>query len=203
MLETNLKQSGYMYQLSSVTWSCLTLCDPMDCSMPDFPAYHKLLEFAQTHIHRVIRTSHPLSFPSPLAFNHFQHQGLFQGQFFTSGGQSIGASASASILPMNIQDWFSLGLTGLISLPSKGLSRVFSNSSKASILWYSAFFIVQLSHPYMTTGKIIALTRLTFVSKVMSLLFNMLSRLVIAFLPRSKHLLISWLQSSSVVIPEF
>ena len=113
MWETNLKQSGYMYQLSSVTQSCLTLCDPMDCSMPDFPAYHQLLEFTQTHIHRVIQTSHPLSFPSPLAFNHFQHQGLFQGQFFTSGGQSIGASASASsseysgLIFFRI-DWFDL-----------------------------------------------------------------------------------------------
>ena len=76
------------------------------------------------------------------------------------------------------------------------------HSSKASILWHSAFFIVQLSHPFMTTGKTIALTRWTFVSKVMSLLFNMLSRLIIAFLPRSKHLLISWLQSPSAVILE-
>ena len=76
------------------------------------------------------------------------------------------------------------------------------HSSKASILWHSAFFIVQLSHPYMTNGKTIALTRWTFVDKVMSLLFNMLSRLVIAFLPRSKHLLISWLQSPSAVILE-
>ena len=102
----------------------------------------------------------------------------------------IGALASASVLPMNIQDWFPLGLTGLVSLLSEGLSRVFSNhSSKASVLWHSAFFIVQLSHPYMTTGKTIALTKQTFVGKVMSLLFNMLSRLVITFLPRSKHLL--------------
>ena len=122
-------------------------------------------------------------------------------QFFASGSQSIGVSASASVLPMNIQG-FSLGLTGLIFLQSKGLSRVFSqhHSSKASILQRSAFFIVQLSHPYMTTGKIIALTRRTFVDKVMSLLFNMLSRLVITFLPRSNRLLISWLQSPSAVI---
>ena len=120
-------------------------------------------------------------------------------QFFTSGGQSIGASASTSVLPMNIQDWFSLGWTGLLSVQSKGLSRVFSNATvqKISILQCSAFFIVQLSHPYMTTGKTIALTRWTFVSKVLSLLFNMLSRLVTAFLPRSNRLLISWLQSPS------
>ena len=118
---------------------------------------------------------------------------LTVSQLFTSGGQSIGASASASVLPMSIQGWFPLGLTGLISLQSKGLSRVFSNSnsSKASILWHSAFFIVQLLHPYMTTGKTIALTRWTFVGKVMSLLFNMVSSLVMDFLLRSKHLLIS------------
>ena len=122
-------------------------------------------------------------------------------QIFTSGGQSIGVSASASVLPMNIQDRFPLGLTDLISLQFKGLSRVFSNTT-ALILQCSAFFIVQLSHLYMTTGKTIALTRLTFVGKVMSLLFIMLSRLVIAFLPRSKSLLISWLQSPSAVILE-
>ena len=100
-------------------------------------------------------------------------------QSFASGGQSIGVSASASALPMNIQDWSPLGLTGWISLQSKGLSRVFSqnHSSKISILLHSAFFMVQFSHPYMTTGKTIALTTQTFVGKVMSLLFNMLSRL--------------------------
>ena len=125
-------------------------------------------------------------------------------QLVASGGQSIGVSALASVLPMNTQDLFPLGWTGWISLQSKGLSRVFSNtnSSKASILRCSAFFIVQLSHPYMTTGKTIALTRWTFVGKVMSLLFKMLSRLVIAFLPRSKRHLISWLQSPSAVILE-
>ena len=128
---------------------------------------------------------------------------LPMSQFFTSGGQRIVVSASASVLPMNIQDWFPLGWTGWISLQSKGLSRVFFNtSSKASTLRRSAFFIVQLSHPYMTTGKTIALTRRTFYGKVMSLLFNMLSRLVIAFLPRNNCLLISWPQSPSVVILE-
>ena len=90
-------------------------------------------------------------------------------QFFTAGGQRIGVSASASVLPVNIQDWFPLGFTGCISLQSKGLSRVFSNTTvqKASVLWRSAFFMVQLSHPYMTLGKTTALTRRTFVSKVM------------------------------------
>ena len=123
----------------------------------------------------------PSIFPSIRIFSN-------QGQFFASGSQSIEVSASASVLPMNIQDLFPLGLIGLISLQSKEIQH---HSSKASILWCSAFFIVQLSHPYMTTGKTIALTRCTFVSKVISLLFNMLSRLAIAFLPRSKRLLIS------------
>ena len=109
-------------------------------------------------------------------------------QFFASGGQSIGSSASASILPIYIQAWFPLGLTGLISLLSMGLSRVQESSLKASILQCSAFFIVQLSHLYRINGKTIALTIWTFVGKVMSLLFNMLSQLVIAFLPRSKSL---------------
>ena len=123
--------------------------------------------------------------------------------FFVSDGQSIGVSASASVLPMNIQDWFPLGWTGWISLQSKALKSLLQHhSSKASILRCSAFFTVQLSHPYMTTGKTIALTRWTFVGKVISLLFNTLSRFVMAFLPRSKHLLISWLQSPSAVILE-
>ena len=124
---------------------------------------------------------------------------------FASGGQRIGGSGSASVLPMNIQGWFPLGLTGLISLQSKGLSRVFSSTTvqkhqlkkRASVLWLLAFFMVQLSYPYMTTGKTIA-----FFGKVMSLLFNTLSRFVTAFLPRSKHLLISQLQSLSTVILE-
>ena len=106
-------------------------------------------------------SSHLQSFPA---------SGPFQmNQFFASGSQSIGVSASASVLPMNIQDWFPLGLTGWISLKSKWLSSLLQHhSSKASILQCSAFFIVQLSHPYMTTGKTIALTRWTFVGKVIS-----------------------------------
>ena len=172
---------------------------------------------------------HPLLSPSPPAPNPSQHQGLFQwvnslhelakvlefqlqhqcfqwtpvSQFFAWVGQSTGVSASASVLPMNTQDWSPLGWTGWISLQSKGLSSLFQHhSSKASVLQCSAFFTVQLSHPYMTTGKTIALTRQTFVGKVMSLLLHMLSRLVITFLPRSKHRLISWLQSPSAVILE-
>ena len=105
---------------------------------------------------------------------------------------------------MNIQDWFPLGLAGWISLQSKGTlkSLLQQHSSKASILQRSVFFIVQLWHPSMTMGKTIALTRWTFLGKIMSLLFNKLFRLVIPFLPRSRHLLISWLQSPSAVILE-
>ena len=115
---------------------------------------------------------------------------------FTLGGHNTGASASASVLPMNIQGWFSSGLTGVILLQSRGLSRVFSNTT---VRKRSALFMVQLSHPYMTNGKTIALTRQTF---VMPLLFNMLSRFVMTFLPRIKYLLILWLQSLSAVILE-
>ena len=142
---------------------------------------------------------HPLLLPSI-----FPSIRVFLNEFFISDGQSTGVSASTSVLLMNIQDWFPLGLTGLISLQSKGLSRVFSNSTvqKASVLQWSAFFMVQLSHPYMTTGNTIALTRWTFFGKVMSLLFNKLSRLVVAFLPRSRHLLISrLLQQSAAATP--
>ena len=174
----------------------------MDCNTPGFPVLHHVPQFAQTYVHWVgdaIQPSHPLSSPSPPALNLSQHPGFFpMSQPFTSGGQSVGASASA--VPMNIQGWFPLGLTLLISLLSKGFPRAFSSTT---VLQHSAFFfMVQLSLPYMTTGKTIALTGQTFVGKAMSLLFNMLSRFVIAFLPRSKCLLISWLQSRSVAILE-
>ena len=125
-------------------------------------------------------------------------------QFFPSGGQSIGVSASASVLPMNTQDWSPLGWTGWISLQPKGLSRVFSKTAVQK----HQLFRTQLSlefntHIYnMTTGKTIALARWAFVDKVTSLLFNTLSRLLVAFLPRSRHILISWLQSPSAVILE-
>ena len=129
---------------------------------------------------------------------------LSVSQFFTSSGQSIKASAPATVLPINIQNWFPLWLTGLIILAIQEILKdlLQHHRSKASILRHSTFFMVQLSHPYMTTGKTIALTRWTLVSKVMSLLFNMLSMLVIAFLPGSKCLLISWLQSLSAVTLE-
>ena len=175
----------------------------MECSMPGLPVHHQLPEFTQTHVHwchstissSVVPFSRIQSFPASGSFP--------VSQLFVSGGQSIGVLASASVLLMNIQDWFPLGWTGWIFPQSKGLSSLLQHhSSIASTLWRSAFFMVHLSHPYMTTGKTIASTRWTFVGKVMSLLFNMLSRLVITFPPRSKHLLISWLQLPSAVILE-
>ena len=134
----------------------------------------------------------------------FLASGVFpRSQFFTSRSQSTGILASASVLPIYIQDWFPLGWTGWISLQFKGLKSLLQHhSSKASIIWHSAFFMLQLSHLYMTTGKTIALTRWSFVNKIMSLLFKMLCRLAIAFLQRSKILLISLLQSPPTVIFE-
>ena len=155
------------------------------------------------------RWSHPAISSSVVPFSSSSKSLTASGSFtmsqlFAWGGQSIGVSASTAVLPMNTQDWSPLGWTGWIFLQSQGTlkSLLQHHSSKASILQCSAFFIVQLSHPYMTTGKTIVLTRWTFVDKVISLLFNMLSRLVITFLPRSKRLLISWLQSPSAVILE-
>ena len=124
-------------------------------------------------------------------------------QLFAWGGQSIGVSASASVLPMNIQDWFPLD--GLVESPCSPRDSQESSPTpqfKTSVLWCSALFMVQLSNPYMTTGKAIALTRWTLVSKVMFLIFNVLSRLVITFDLRSKRLLNSWLQSPCAVILE-
>ena len=142
---------------------------------------------------------HPLLHPQ-----YFPASGSFQmSQFFASSGQSIGVSASTSVFPVNTQDWFPSGWTGWISLQSKGLSGVFSITvQKHQFFGAQLSCCVQFSHPYMTTRKTIALTRRTFVGKVMPQLFNMLSRLVITFCPRSKRLLISWLQSPSAVILE-
>ena len=191
--------------LSSVqSLSRVWLCNPTDCSTPDFPVHHQILELAQTHVHRVsdaIQPSHPLSSPSPPTFSLSQHQGLFQWVSSSNQGPKCW-SFSFSISPSNEysgliffrMDWLDL-------LADKGTLKSFlqHHSSKASTLLHSAFFMVQLSHPYMTTRKTITRTRWNFVVKLMSLLFNMLSRLVITFLPRSKCLLISWLQSPSAV----
>ena len=184
----------------------------MDCSTPGFLVHRQLPEFTQTHVHWVgdaMQPSHPLSsllllpsiFPSIRVFSNESVLRMRWPKYW---------SFSFSISPSNEHpDWSPLGLTGWISLQSKGLSRDFSNSTvqkhyvlSIMSIQCSAFFTVQLSHPYMTTGKTIALTRQTFVGKVMSLLFNMLSRLVITLLPRSKCFLISWLESQSAVILE-
>ena len=132
------------HQFSSVTQSCATFCDRMDCNMPGFPVHHQLPEPAQTLVHWVsdaIQPFHPLSSPSPPAFNLSQYQGLFQRISSLHQVVKVGVSASASILPMNIQDWFLLGWTGWISLQSKGLSRVFSNTTVQK----HQFFSTQLS----------------------------------------------------------
>ena len=179
----------------------------MNCSTPGLPVHHQLPEFTQTYIHRVsdaIQPSNPLSSPSPPAPNLSQHQGLFQ---WVSSSHQV-----AKVLEFKLQHLSSNEHPGLISFRMDWLdlfavqgtlkSLLQHHSSKALILLRSAFFTVQLSHPHMTTGKTIALTRWTFVDKVMSLLFNTLSRLVIPFLLWSKRLLISWLQSPSAVILE-
>ena len=198
---------GYIQFSSVQSLGHVWLFNPVNRSMPGLPVHHQLPGSTQTHVHWVgdaIQTSHPV-IPFSSRLQSFPALGSPPvSQFFASSGQSIGVSASTSVLPMNTQDWSPLGWTGWISLQSKGLwkSLLQQHSSKASILRHSAFFVVQLSHPYMTTGKTVTLTRQTFVGNIMSLLFNILSRLVIAFLPRSKYLLISWLQSPSAVILE-
>ena len=134
--------------VNSVIQSFPTCCNPMDYTTPSFQVYYKLLELAQTHVHQVgdaIQPFHPLSSPSPPAFNlsqyQYSHLSFQMSQLFASGGQSIGVSASTSVLQMNIQDWSPLGRTGWISLQSKGLSRVFSNITAQK----HRFFCVQLS----------------------------------------------------------
>ena len=178
----------------SVTQSLPTLCDPMDCSTHPNP-YPSPTSGACSNACPSSRWCHPAISFSVISFSlclqSFPASGSFpMSLFFTSGGQSTGVSASASVLPMNIQDRFPLGWTGWSSLQSKGLWRILSNTTVQEHQFFSTqlFFIVQLSHPYMSTGKNIALTRWTFVSKVMPLLFNMLSRFVTVFLPRSKHI---------------
>ena len=172
--------------------------------MPGFPGHHQLLEIAQTHIHQLHNAIQPLIlcrtflyppsiFPSirsfPLSTLHIRWLKHWSFSFSISPSNEYSGLISFRI------DWFDLlAVQGILK------THLQHHSSKASILWCSAFFIVQLSHPYMTTGKIIALTRWTFVGRVLYLFFNMLSRLAIAFLPRSKCLLISWLQSPSSVI---
>ena len=176
----------------------------MNFSIPGFLVHHQLLEPIQTQVHRIndaIQPSYPLLSPSPPTYNLFQHQGLFQWV------GSLHQVAKVLEFQLKLNDY-----SGLISFRNDRFdlfivqgtlkSLLQHHSSKTSILQHLAFIIVHFSHPYMTIGKTIALTRWTFVGKVMSLLFNILSRLVIAFLPRSKRLLILWLQSPSAVILE-
>ena len=180
-------------------------CNPMGCGMPGFSVHHYLLE-----VLKIMSTESMILFnylilccPLPLLPSIFPSIRVFSNEFFLLGGHSIGALASASVLPMNIQGWFPLELIVLISLQSKGLSRVYSSNS----VWKYPFFGSQHSlcfnsHPYMTNGKIIVLTIQTFVGKVMSLPFNMLSMFAIDILPRNKHVLNSWLHSLFTVILE-
>ena len=204
---------SYLSQLkfSSITQFYPTLCDSMDCSMPGFLVHHQLLELTQTHVqiesvmpsnHLIL--GHPLLlmssiFPSIRVFSnesvlHIRWQKYWSLSF--SINEYSASNEYSGLISFRI-DWFDLrAVQGTLK------SLLQHHSSKALILQRSAFIIVQLSHPYMSTRKIVALTRQTFVDKIMSLLFNMLSRLAITFLPRSKHFLISWLQSPSAVILE-
>ena len=177
-----------------ISQSCPTFRSPIDCSTPGFPVHHQFPELAQPHVHRVgdaIQPSHPLSSPSPPTFK-LCHIRVFSNVSvlcirwpkYRSFNFNISLSNEYSRLISFRIDWLDL-------LAVQGTLK--SLLQHHSSIWHSAFFIVQFSHPYMTTGKTISLTRWTFVGKVKSLLFNMLSRLVIAFLPRSKRLLISWL----------
>ena len=189
--------------------SHVQLCDPMGYGMPGFPVCHQLPELAQIHVPQVsdaIQSSHPLLPPSP-AFNLSQHQGFFfpsksvlcirWPQYWSFNFRISLSNEYSGLISFKI-DWF-----GILVVQGTLKSILQHHSSKASILQHSAFFMVQLSHPYMTTGKTTALTRWTFVGKVMSLLFSMMFRFVIVFLPKNKHFLISWLQQSpSVVILE-
>ena len=155
-----------MFQLSSAAQLCPTLCDPMDCSRPGLPVHHQLLEFTQTHVHWVcdaIQPSYPLSSPSPPAFNLSQHQGLFK---WVSSSHQVAKVLEFQLQHQSFQgtfriDFFRMDWLDLLAVQGTHKSLLQHHSSKASILWHSAFFIVQLSHPYMTTEKTIALTRQT------------------------------------------
>ena len=176
----------------------------MNRSMPGLPVHQQIPEFTQTHAHRVgdaIQSPHSLSSPSPPALIPPRIR-VFSNESTLCMRWPKNWSFSFSISPSNEHPGliFRMDWLDLLAVQGTLKSLLQHHSSKASILQCSAFFMVQLSHPYMTTGKTIALTRWTFVGKVMSLFFNMLSRLIITFFPRSKGLLISWLQSLYAVI---
>ena len=184
-----------LVQFSSVAQLFLTPCDPMDCSTPGLPVHHQLPEFTQTHaIEAVMPSNHlilccplllpPSIFPSIRVFSNESALRIRWPKYWSFSFSISPSNEYSGLISFRI-DWFSL-----LAVQGTLKSLLQHHSSKASILQCSAFFIVQLSHPYMTTGKPIALTRRTFVGKVMSLLFNMLSRLVLTFLPMSKRLLI-------------
>ena len=185
--------------------SCLILCYPMNCSTSGLPVPHHLPEFAQVHIHWIgeaIQPFHPLMPSSPSALKFPQHQEFsnelavcIRWSKYWSFSFSISPSNEYSMLVSCNIDWFDLLVQGTL----RSLHQ--HHNSKASALWCSAFFTVQLSQPYTTTGKTMTFIIQTFVSRVTSLLFNPLSRFVIAFLPRSKHLM-SWLQLPSTVTLE-
>ena len=176
----------------------------MNCSKPGLPIHHQLPEFTQTRVHCLsdaIQPSHPLSSSSLPALNISQHQ-IFSNESALHIRWPKNLSFSFSISPSNeYSELISFGMDWLDLLAVQGTlkSLLQHHSSKTPILWFS-LLLVLLSHPYMTTGKTITLTRWTFVGKVISLLYNMLPRLIITFLPRRKYLLISWLQSPSSVI---
>ena len=169
-----------MYQFSSVTQSCPTLCNPMNHSTPALPVHYQLPDFTQIHVYWVgdaIQPSHPLSSPSPPAPNPpsirvFSNESTLCMRWpkYWSFSLSISPSSEHPGLISFRIDWLDL-----LAVQGTLKSLLQHHSSKASIFWRSAFFTVQLSHPYMTTGKTIAFTRQTFIDKVMSLLFNMLS----------------------------
>ena len=177
----------------------------MDCSTPGFPVHHQLPELAQTHVHQVWWSHPTISSCLPLLLLPSFFPSIIDSfpvsQSFSSVGQSIEASASASVLSMNIQDWFPLGWTGLTFLQSKGCSSAFSNTTVQKHQFFGAqpsLWSNSRIHARLVK-KTIALTTQIFVSKAMSLLFNMLSRLLIAFLPRGKHLI--WAPGSSLACP--
>ena len=199
--------SGNSVQFSSFAQLCLTLFNPMDCSTPGFPVHHQLPEFTQTHVIELVMPSSHLILCRPLLLppSIFPSIRVFANESVLCITWPKYWSFSFSINPSNEHSGlisFRMVWLDLLAVQGTLKSLLQHHSSKASILWCSAFFRVQLSHPYTTTGKTIALTRQIFVGKAMSLHFNMLSSLVITFLPRSKHLLISWLQSPSAVILE-